>query len=202
MPDPITLSIELIRRAQGGDSDALNRLIQRYQERVLKIVRLRLGAKLRERVESRDIAQETFITAVRLLDHFEMRDEASLIHWLARIAERQIHAAADFHTAARRDADRETPLAADAVVPTRPPGETGQPLAALQRDEEKHLVEACLTRLVDPYREVILLRDYTGLSWEFIAEQTGSPTPAAARMMHGRALVELGKLVRAAGLQA
>jgi hypothetical protein len=33
-----------------------------------------------------------------------------------------------------------------------------------------------------------------------VAEQTGRPSAAAARMMHARALVELGKFVRKHGL--
>lgn len=205
MSEQITRSIELVRRAQDGDRTALNRLIQRYQERVLKLVRLRLGAKLRQRVESEDIAQETFITAVRLLDNFEMRDEASLIHWLARIAERQITAAADFHSAEKRDLDRAAPFVAEAgaaKVNLEPTADADRPDAELVRGEERRVVEDCLARLPEEYREVILLRDYTGLAWEFIAEQIGSPTAGAARMKHGRALIELGKLVRDAGLQS
>ena len=57
-----------------------------------------------------------------------------------------------------------------------------------------------LERLPEEYRELILLRNYAGASWESVAEETGRPSAAAARMMHARALVELGKLVRAAGV--
>jgi len=205
MSDPITRSIELVRRAQAGDRTSLNRLIERYQERVLKLVRLRLGAKLRQRIESGDIAQETFITAVRLIDQFEMRDEASLIHWLARIAERQITAAADFHSAEKRDLDRAAPFVAEAggAKPNVEPGaDVDRPEVELVRGEERRVVETCLAQLPEEYREVILLRDYTGLAWDFIAEQIGSPSAGAARMRHGRALIELGKLVREAGLQS
>jgi RNA polymerase sigma-70 factor (ECF subfamily) len=207
MSDPLTRSLELVLRAQGGDREALEKLITRYRERVLKIVRLRLGSKLREQVDSEDILQETFVTAVRLLESFEMRDEASLIHWLARLAERQIIAAADHHGARKRDHARNVPLTN--AVSTGAGGtrthlhfanDTTQPLARMQRAEEAHIVEDCLARLPDEYRELILLRNYAGASWDTVAEETGRPSPAAARMMHARALVELGKLVREAGL--
>src|SRR5262249_1015540 len=106
MTDDITHSLDLVLRAQEGDREALNRLIERYYERVRRIGRLRLGSHLREMVDSGDILQETFITAVRLFDDFEMREEASLINWLARLAERQIIAAADFYGAKKRDHGR------------------------------------------------------------------------------------------------
>lgn len=204
--DPITRSLELVTRAQDGDKDALERLISRYRERVLKIVRLRMGRRLRECVESQDILQETFLTAVQKLESFEMREEASLINWLARLAENQIRAKADYHAAKKRDHARgtryESASGSNSVAPAAAPGAGGtQPLDRLSRDEEKRIVEDCLERLDEEYRELILLREYMGASWEAVAEETGRPSAAAARMKHAQARIELGKLLRAAGVQ-
>jgi DNA-directed RNA polymerase specialized sigma24 family protein len=74
------------------------------------------------------------------------------------------------------------------------------PLDATASEEEQRIVEACLAELPEEYRELILLRNYAGASWESVAEETGRPSAAAARMMHARAMVELGKLVRAGGI--
>jgi RNA polymerase sigma-70 factor (ECF subfamily) len=206
MADDLTRSLELVRRAQAGDEDALNRLFSRYYERVRRVVRLRLGKRLREVVDSGDILQETFAAAVRAFDGFEVREEASLIQWLAKLAERQIIAAADFHLAQKRDQRRNVPLAPP--VPGSPTqsfaitfaDDTTRPLERLVAGEEAALVDDCLDRLQEDYRELIVLRNFVGASWEEVAEATGRPSPAAARMMHARALVELGKLARAAGL--
>ena len=54
---------------------------------------------------------------------------------------------------------------------------------------------------LEQYRELILLRNYAGASWESVAEETNRPSAAAARMMHARAVVELGKLLREAGVE-
>jgi RNA polymerase sigma-70 factor (ECF subfamily) len=206
MSDSITRSLDLVLRAQQGDEVALNRLVERYQARVLRIVRLRLGARLREKVESVDILQETFLAAVRSLHSFEMREEASLIQWLSRLAERQIIAAADYHGAKKRDQRKERPLAAtddDGATATVPlhlvDGREGQPMDLMGDSEERDRIEAALERLPEEHRELILLRNYAGMSWEAIAEETGRPSHAAARMMHARALVELGKLLRGPG---
>jgi RNA polymerase sigma-70 factor (ECF subfamily) len=203
MSDEITRSLDLVLRAQQGDSSALNRLCDRYYDRVRRIVRLRLGPRLRERVESGDILQETFIAAVRSIESFEMREEASLINWLSRLAERQIIAAADFHGAKKRDSRRDVPLSGPAgdsqtvsvsrgLEDGREPG----PLDRIADAEEQAHVESCLEHLPEEYRELILLRNYAGASWESIAEETGRPSAEAARMMYARALVELGKLLR------
>jgi RNA polymerase sigma-70 factor (ECF subfamily) len=206
MSDPITRSLDLVLRAQQGDTDALNRLIERYYAKVQRMVRLRLGPRLREKVESGDILQETFIAAVRSLDSFEMREEASLIQWLSRLAERQIIAAADYHGAKKRDSRKEASLqgaedsGASATVKFEFADEKSlQPFDLVAGSEEQARVEACLATLTEEYRELILLRNYAGMSWESIAEETGRPSPAAARMMHARALVELGKLLRGPG---
>jgi RNA polymerase sigma-70 factor (ECF subfamily) len=204
----ITRSIELVNRAQDGDDEALNQLFDRYYERVRRIVRLRLGRKLRSALDSGDILQETFTQAVQGFDGFEMRDEASLIHWLSKLAERQIIAAADYHGAKKRDKSREVRLRGPASQDGTPASgasfglaaDATAPLQKLTENEQVDIVERCIRDLPEDYRELIILRDYAGASWESVAEQTGRPSAAAARMMHARALIDLGKLVREQGL--
>lgn len=207
MADDITQSLNLVLRAQQGDQGALNRLCERYYDRVRRIVRLRLGARLRESVDSGDILQETFLAAVRSLDSFEMREEASLVNWLSRLAERQIIAAADYHGAKKRDRRRNVSLTSSIgetqsirTEKSLPDDKSPRPPDATANDEEQRIVEACLEQLPEEYRELILLRNYADASWEAVAEETGRPSAAAARMMHARAMIELGKLVRGGGV--
>jgi RNA polymerase sigma-70 factor (subfamily 1) len=195
----------LVQRAQRGDEHALNRLCERYYERVRRIVRLRLGRELRSLIDSGDILQETFTQAVQALDGFEMRDEASLIHWLSRLAERQIIAAAAHHTAVKRDHAREVPLArrqesTDGLFEVALPIDTTVPSERISKAEQVEIVEECIRELSEEQRELVILRNYAGASWETVAAQTNRPSADAARMMHARALIELGKLVRRRGL--
>jgi RNA polymerase sigma-70 factor (ECF subfamily) len=190
----LTLTFELIRSAQGGDDQALNRLLERYYERIRRVVRLRLGRKLRSRVDSGDILQETLLAALGSFDRFEMKDEAAFLNWLAKIAERQVMAAAHHHGAQKRDMDRQAPLV------RRQDGETigidvaatGMiPADALGEAEQQQMMEDCLHELAEDYRELIILRDYEGMGWSDIAEMTGRPSADAARMMHAKAMIEL-----------
>jgi RNA polymerase sigma-70 factor (ECF subfamily) len=205
LPGDITQSVILVQRAQGGDERALNRLCERYYERVRRIVRLRLGRQLRSLVDSGDILQETFAQAVQAIESFEMRDEASLIHWLSRLAERQIIAAAAHHTAVKRDRAREVPLSrrqesTDGLFEISLPIDTTVPSERLSKAEQVEIVEECIRELSEEHRELVILRNYAGASWETVAAQTQRPSGDAARMMHARALIELGKLVRRRGL--
>jgi RNA polymerase sigma-70 factor (ECF subfamily) len=199
MVDPVTVTIVLVRRAQAGNREALERLFERYYERVRRIVRLRLGHKLRQRVDSGDILQETFAAAVTAFDRFEMKNEAGFINWLSKIAERQILTALDHHTAQKRDASREVPLESGedghAGGQEQPDGRP-QPSELAQRAEETLLVEQCMEELPEPYRELIIWRDYAGAAWDVVAEETGRPSQDAARMMHAKAMLELGRLMR------
>jgi len=200
----VTVSLELVRRAQDGEKDALNRLLERYYERVRRIVRVRLGRKLRECVDSGDILQETFIAAVNSFQRFEMRDEASLINWLSKLAQNQIIAAADFHGAKKRDHRRNVPLqpgsgSSSGSASPQLAEDVQRPLDDLEEAEQSEIVEESIRQLPEEYRELIILRNYAGATWETVAAETGRPSAAAARMMHARAIIELGKLVKAGG---
>jgi DNA-directed RNA polymerase specialized sigma24 family protein len=69
-------------------------------------------------------------------------------------------------------------------------------------EEQRRIVEECIADLPEDYRELIVLRDYVGASWETIAAETGRPSPDAARMKHATAMVELAKRVQRSGGQA
>ena len=196
-------TVELVRRVQQGDAAAREALFARYGGRVLAIARARLGAKLRGNLESGDILQEAMLEALRGLERFEMRDESSLIRWLAQLVEHRITARASYHGASKRDMPL-VPLEGEArpgepSVPeltARQPG----PLTQLEERESSEAVQSALAELTERQRELVLLRDYAGASWEEVARAVEAPTPAAARMLHARALVRLGALLRARGL--
>jgi RNA polymerase sigma-70 factor (ECF subfamily) len=197
----LTRSFELVDRAQGGDLDAYNRLFERYYERVLHIVRMRIGPRIRSYLEAEDILQETFIAAVNTFERFEMRNESSLINWLAKLAEHKIKEAVDYHHAQKRDKRRERALAhvrnamASGTLVFDPPADVKLPVQEVADDELKGIMEECISELGEDHREVILLRLYAKGSWAWVAEQMGRPTEGAARELFRRAKVALVLLV-------
>ena len=196
------LTIDLVQRAREGSGDAREELFARYGDRVLAIVRARLGRRLRANVESRDILQDALAEAVGGLERFEMRDDSSLIRWLATLVEHQITAKADYWGAAKRDPGRE--VAREGVdeeggdLPL--PADDPSPSMVVGASEEAETVIDCIRGLPERQRELILLRDYSGASWQEVADAVGAPSPGAARMLHARAVARLGKLLRERGL--
>lgn len=202
MNSDVTRSLDLMAKAQHGDKDALNRLIARYYDRVRSIVHVRMGARLRATLETGDILQEVFVKACQIYDRFDVDEEASLIGWLAQIAQHQITDAADKVNALKRSAAQAIPLdqgTADGETGAQldPPEPALPPPALIEAAELKAIVEDCLRSMSEEYRELIVQREYMNASWDAVAKAVGRPSAAAARMMHAQALVELGKCVAA-----
>lgn len=193
-------SIVLIQRYQAGDADALNLLFTRYYQRVRRLVRIQMGAWLKGREEVDDLVQETFASACKAFDRYEAREDGQLIYWFSKAASHQIINAVEHHRALRRDADRDIPMAELAPDATGTSADwsptaqtTGVPDKA-SRNEETERLDACVRTLKDDYREVVLLRDYSGCSWNAVAEEM-SLHAEAARALYGRARARLAVLM-------
>src|SRR5262245_45215881 len=74
---PVAESMDLVRRSQQGDRDALGELVRRYDDRVRRIVSIRMGAQFRGLLDSLDLTQDTWVAALRGLSGFELRDHGS-----------------------------------------------------------------------------------------------------------------------------
>lgn len=196
-------SLELVQRARDGDRAALDDLFRRYQERVHRIARIRMGPRVRSFMESSDLVQNTFLVAQRKLAEFEPRSQAAIIHWLATILQHQIHDANDYATAARRNREIEVSiepregLLGNGNTAIEPP--SPEPGAATRASERElhEIYDASVQELDENQREVILLRDYAGGSWEFIREQLGRPTTEAVMQLYARARTRLARNVAA-----
>ena len=203
--EQITRTLELVRKAQDGDKEALNRLFDRYYERVRRSVRVRLGRGLRNRLESGDVLQLVFAKAFQKFDQFEMRNEGALLNWLSEIAVGQIHDEADKSKAAKRKHE-------GAILSVHGDDDAGEgnavqlegdvtgPLDTVQKRESRSAVDECMDALQEHYREVILLRDYDGMEWKDIARKLGKNTDSAARELHSRAMLALSRLLRDRGV--
>lgn len=179
-------SAELLQQAKAGSPAAVDALYERYAARLLAYIRLRMGRDLRARLESRDILQAALLKSLQHLDELKGTETASLMAWLARIAEHEIRDRVDYHQRQRRDAAREVAL------------DEGSPVAAASRsaltrvilDEEAQRLEAALESLPPEHREVIVLRKFEELSFAEIGRRMGR-TDDACRMLLARAMTAL-----------
>ena len=190
-------SVSLLYRYQDGDRDALNELLTRYRPRLERIVFARLGPRLRARVEVDDVLQASLIRIMDGLGTFEVREDAGMIQYMAKIIENEIIRLARYHGAEKRNAEKETPIerfraaGEDSNFSLELIADSSGPQSKVERLEMEKIMDQCLSDLPEDYREVILLRDYAGGSWEFVAEQLKSPSPDAAKHMYQRAKAKL-----------
>ena len=187
---------ELVSLAQDGDSSALDQLCRIYSERVLRIVRFRMGTELRGKMESMDLVQDAFVAAVKDLGKFEYRDEGDFLRWMSKIAENKIRDNLKRLHADKRDIRREVPI--DHRVPTAEdsspripePIRTTTPSVIFSVSEELDKLENAMDLLKPEYREVIVLNQIEGLSLKKIGDRL-SKSPDAVRMLVARAKASL-----------
>ena len=177
----------LLRSAKDGSEEALNSLFERCAGKLLALIRLRLDRKLRERLESRDILNAALLKAFQRIDTFEESNSASLMGWLARIAENEIRDQRDYHGRQRRDVGREVDMEHGLDLLE---GRIRSQTSRLVLGEELELLERALENLEEEHREVILLRKLEELSFAEIGERM-KRSPDACRMLLARAMTTL-----------
>jgi RNA polymerase sigma-70 factor (ECF subfamily) len=193
-PPGLTASLELVARAQGGDHAARERLFARYYPRVFRVVRARMGVRLRALEAPEDIVQNTFLAALTALERFEAREDAALIDWFARLTENQLRTAAKHHDALKRGGPRSAAGAPE--PPGEPTSSEPSPLERLTQAEQARILDECISELPDEEREALVLRDHADASWSLIAERLARPSEGAARELHRRAGLRLMELFR------
>jgi RNA polymerase sigma-70 factor (ECF subfamily) len=193
-------SLHFLGRAKDGDREALNRLLERYHERLLRIVRTRMGRDLRRHVDAEDIVNETFVIAARRLVDFVPIDRSSILVWLDKIARRKIGDWRDKIYADIRNPKGEVYIDAEnsQTGMKRQFVQAGDsPSTVVSNAELKAMYDAAVAELAEPYRELVLLHEYAECSWEEVAAQTGKPNAHAAQEAYRRARFKLAELLKA-----
>lgn len=189
-------TLGLIQRAQQGDTVAVSDLYSRYAERIMPVIRLRLGPKLRQKLDSCDVAQSVLLAAFRDFNKFEYRGEGAFLRWLSQIVENRIRDKGEFFSAAKRDVRKERPLVRDEGGESRlPAGSEPSPSQIFAMSEKVLRLEQAMDSLTSDYREVILHVKYEGLSLAETAHVMGRGKDAV-RMLLARALARLSSTYR------
>jgi RNA polymerase sigma-70 factor, ECF subfamily len=178
-------SVDLIRRAQGGDSEALERLLARYMPRMQRWASGRLPSSARGMADTQDLVQDALIGTVRNLKDFSHRGEGALQAYLRQAILNRVR------DEIRR---RAPPPAEEAVVDAlKDPGPS--PLEAAMGSETFARYDQALEALDPAEREAVVARLELGCTYQEVAELLDKPTPDAARMLVGRALGKVARLM-------
>lgn len=174
-------SFELIQRAQRGDRDALNRLLERYLPRLRRWARGRLPSQARDLGDTNDVVQDALIGTFRNFSSFEQRGEGALHAYLRQAVLNRIR------DEVRRLGRRPT---RDALDPDLPGGQLS-PLEAAIGTQALNRYEKALARLGDIERQAVVARLELGYSYAEIAALVNKPTAGAARIAVSRAVSKL-----------
>jgi RNA polymerase sigma-70 factor (ECF subfamily) len=164
---------ELVRRfVSDGLSDAVDVLLRRHQDRVFGLAYRILG----NRADALDASQEVFVAVFRKVASF--RHQSAFTTWLYRLT---VNACNDH---ARRRS--RLPQPAEAVDVASPD--------AIGRADDRIAIAGALARLPLEQRTAVVMRDLLGLSYEEIAEATGSAVGTV------KSRISRGRLALAGGL--
>ncbi len=184
--DPATkaVDLELVQRAQRGETAAFDLLVSKYQHRVAAL----LGRYIADPSEREDVAQETFLRAYRGLDRF--RGDSAFYTWLYRIA---VNTATNHQVSAgRRPTSRGADPAdaeefEDGALLQDP--DTPENTAAM--GEVTQAIEQALASLPDSLRRAISLREMDGLTYDEIATAMECPIGTVrSRIARARSVID------------
>lgn len=167
---------ELVQEAQRGSHAAFEELVRRYSERAFRAA----YRVVRDPEVARDVVQEALIKAYRGLRNFELR--SAFYTWLYRIV---VNLALD-----RRRREKRAPTlewedtVAKEIDPRALAPTSDDPELVSRRREIRRLVAEGVQELPDGQREVLLLREVEGLSYEEIAQTMGISKGTVMSRLH------------------
>ncbi|MEE2703007.1 MAG: sigma-70 family RNA polymerase sigma factor [Myxococcota bacterium] len=153
---------ELVQKAREGSREAFEVLVRRFSERAYRVA-FRI---LRDTDQSQDVLQEAFIKAYRGIRNFEQR--SAFYTWLYRIV---VNLALDRRRRERPGTRIEwEDGVAHQIEPRAVVSAPADPDATARRAQVREILSEGIQQLPDGQREVLLLREVEGLSYEEIAK--------------------------------
>ena len=160
---------ELVDRARAGEMEAMNQLVSRHHGSVYRVA---FGI-LRDEDGAADVAQETFLKAVRGLKGF--RGDSSFKTWILAIAANEARGVL-------RKAGRRKELALETIGPVASTEASADD--TMERAEDVSQVRKLLSDLPEKQKQAVTLRIFEELSFREIGAIIGSSEGAARVNYH------------------
>ncbi len=174
----------LVRRAQKGDPDAFEALVQRHEGRAFRVARNMVPSD----EDARDLAQDAFLRVFKSLERFDFQHEFTT--WLYRIVtnlaidqlRKRRPTVSTQGVRAGDDDDRELDL---------PDPDAEDPSRRLESFETVRAVRECIDSLAPHFQTVLTLRELEGLPCTEIAKIVGATHVTVRWRLHrGRKLFQ------------
>ncbi len=181
----------LIANLQAGSEEAFAGLIARYHQPIFSL----LARTVQDRDAAADLTQEVFVKVFRGVNSFH--GESSLRTWIYRIALREASNQRRWWT---RHKQAEVPIEQEVSernfgqpVPLKETlvDQAESPYDMALHSENRARVEAALSKVSEPYRTTLILRDIEGFVYEEVAEMQGvNLGTVKSRLVRGRAALK------------
>jgi RNA polymerase sigma-70 factor, ECF subfamily len=179
-------SVELLQRAQSGDAEAVNRLVDIYLLPLRRWASGRLPRWARDLSDTQDLVQDAVLSTLKRLQDFQPTRDGALHAYLRTAVMNRIR------DEIRRVHRRPFQTELDEEVP----GTGASPFVAASEKEVFERYESALGQLREEEREIVIARLDFELTYEQIAVALGRPSPDAARVAVRRALVKLSEIMK------
>ncbi len=170
---------DLVRRARDGDRKAFDALIRMHQDTAFALAHRMVG----DYTDAHDVAQEAFVRAFLGISGF--RGRSSFRTWLYSIL---INVSRNRLKARNRQRSRFVSMQAEDPLDTtrqyQYAGTDPGPDIKAERGELYARIKEAIARLPVDQREVVLLRDVHGMSYEEVAQATGCAAGTVKSRLH------------------
>jgi RNA polymerase sigma-70 factor (ECF subfamily) len=182
-------TLNLLKRARGGDRAALDELFVRHRDRLQRMVEMRLDWRLQTRIDASDVIQDAYLEVTTRLDGYFHDPKLPFFLWVRLVVGEQLTNLHRQHLGAQmRDARREVslynaalPEASSAALAAQLLGKHTSPTEAAVRAERVLRMQEALNGLEPIDREIISLRHFEQLTRSEAAQVLGIEEAAAAK---------------------
>ena len=175
------IDIQIIERTLGGEPEAFNLLVRRWERQIYGLSLRMLGRD----EEAKDATQETFLSAYRNLSKF--RGEAKFSSWIYRIALNICNTKLRSRTRSAISLEEQWETTGFEIA-----AETDDLSGNIQQEQITRHVRRALQGLPAEMRQVIIMKEYEGLKFAEIADILGIPLSTVKTRMY-TGLTELRK---------
>jgi RNA polymerase sigma-70 factor, ECF subfamily len=172
---------QIIERTLGGEPDAFNLLVRRWERQIYGLTLRILGRD----EEAKDATQETFLSAYRNLSKF--RGEAKFSSWIYRIALNICNTRLRSRSKLTISLDEQREITGLEIA-----AEDADLGGGIQQEQITRHVRRALQGLPAEMRQVIIMKEYEGLKFSEIADVLGIPISTVKTRMY-TGLTELRK---------
>ncbi|HXX32956.1 MAG TPA: sigma-70 family RNA polymerase sigma factor [Thermodesulfobacteriota bacterium] len=182
---------EVIESCKAGDQKAFAEIVFQSQRKVFNIAYRMLGNS----EEAKDLAQEVFISVFDSIK--DLREEVKFDSWLTQITLN--HCRNRWKYLKRRqyfnsDSLDDSIETEDGEVPSAVHDPSDNPEALYEKKMIRELVQRGLQKLREDQRELLVLRDLQGFSYDEICELLGLPEGTIKSKLH-RARMDLKRVL-------